>query len=365
MQEGRSGSSRIALLDTLRGVAIVIVVLGHVVTGLSAADLLGEAQWAHSLTQVAYSMHMPLFAFMAGLFVARSSDKRGKWAYLRSRTTTFVYLYLFWTVIQGCTEIVTSRLRNGETSIFDLLKIWSPISHLWFLPWLLIGTVVAVIAQLWKPSSWRWIVFGASLVVMVAAWGFDGNSIWNRGLSLYAFFFAGVMLTDSGLLAKLGNVPRHWRAGVGVLSIAGWAWLAWGAHLTVATTNDPGRTPASVGLGITCALLGVLGLVSLFAAIVSPTRRGATALGSIGRASMAIYLGHIIVTAGSRILLVRLGVEDPVILLTVGVFLGVAVPMTIERIPVVGRLLFAGPDQWATVRKQRVEVSVDTASRRG
>lgn len=47
-------------------------------------------------------MHLvSVFAFLGGIFVAKSVGKRSMRMYLQERTFQFTVLYLLWTVLQG------------------------------------------------------------------------------------------------------------------------------------------------------------------------------------------------------------------------------------------------------------------------
>lgn len=63
------GDNRNVLYDKIRGIAILLVVLGH-----SVQNAYGEKCFNVSLFNIIYSFHMPLFMFISG-FVTYKRDR--------------------------------------------------------------------------------------------------------------------------------------------------------------------------------------------------------------------------------------------------------------------------------------------------
>ena len=58
---------RIEWLDSLKGFAIFLVVVGHVILGYIRAETFTEYQWSLQFVyDVIYSFHMPLFFLISG-----------------------------------------------------------------------------------------------------------------------------------------------------------------------------------------------------------------------------------------------------------------------------------------------------------
>ena len=99
-------------------------------------------------------------------------------------------------------------------------------------------------------------------------------------------------------------------AGAALIGTAVWLWvgLATGAP-TTPTTGGEVRTVSTVAWGVLGCVAGTVAVLAL-AALVARTPLGVP-LALIGRRSLEIFLAHIVVASGTRIVLVQVGVTDP------------------------------------------------------
>lgn len=54
-------------IDSLKGIAIVCVVLGHILDGAMKKEMFPSTVWMGGLDRIIYSFHMPLFFVMSGV----------------------------------------------------------------------------------------------------------------------------------------------------------------------------------------------------------------------------------------------------------------------------------------------------------
>ena len=71
-QRGQAGAGRIALFDNIKGLLIILVVVGHV-----AHPVHNDNPAISCLFDVIYLFHMPLFVFVSGLFAKHAKIERG------------------------------------------------------------------------------------------------------------------------------------------------------------------------------------------------------------------------------------------------------------------------------------------------
>lgn len=330
---------------------MMAVVLSHVLRGLFAAGLVDPGlAWAGWLDRGLYLMHLPLFAFVTGLLLAHSVDRDGDAAYLRRRLVLVGWLYLVWALLQGAAEVLTSPIKNVPVTWGDVFALWRPLGHLWFLPWLALATLVVVLIAPWRPGPFHAVALVVGSSVSLAAWGWELDFAVARGWALIVFFLAGAALTSRRFTASTTRLPPWSVALVGLAGLGVWVVAASVPWVTTPTIVDGGRTPASVALGAGGSLGALIGVLAVSVVVArQPSLSGW--LATLGRLSLQVYLAHILFTAGTRIVLVRLGIVDVGVHLTVGVAAGVVGPLLLERATRPVPWLFAPPSGWRHVER--------------
>lgn len=69
--------SRSESIDIVKGIAIVLVVYGHVLRGLESASIASDGNFFKLGNKLLYSFHMPLFFILSGLFFKSSIQHYG------------------------------------------------------------------------------------------------------------------------------------------------------------------------------------------------------------------------------------------------------------------------------------------------
>lgn len=296
-------AERVGWIDAAKCLGITLVVFGHVERGLSSAGVIGDPAW-RMLDFYIYTFHMPLFMYLSGMNVPGSYAKPG---FLKRKASTILHPYVVWSLIQGGVMVALSSLTNGNASITDLLSIgWNPISPFWFLYVLFIYMVVISVV---RPSWWLLSAAGA----MLMASPFMGPGLLFQ-LAYFFFFFV------LGICAPVLSMPR-WVAPVTLAACVLWTWMILSAGaVSLQGSGDGGRYYSP--LLLPSALLGIAAMLSLARSLDFGWLR------YVGRASMAIYVMHILAASGSRIMLEKVfGVIDPTLHLVTGVVLGVGLPL--------------------------------------
>ncbi|NYE35774.1 fucose 4-O-acetylase-like acetyltransferase [Nocardioides cavernae] len=324
MEASPGTSARDRSVDVARGIAIVAIVLGHVERGLASSSLL-PYDTALTLDRLLYLFHLATFAYLSGLFVRRAVERDGPRAMLSRRITLFVWLYLLWTVVQGTVRVAASSVANTPVTVADVARIWVPEGQLWFLPWLIGVSVVAALTQPWRSRARGAVLLALAAVLALAVWGYDPLYAFTRGWALLLPFLIGCVVTQSGhaVAARRTTVV----AVAAVVGTAVWLWVGLGTTATTPTTGGDERTVPTVALGVLGCLAGTVAALAVAALVARTPVAGVVAL--LGRRSLEIFLAHIVVASGTRILLDRAGVGDPWMHLVAGTTLGVAVPLLV------------------------------------
>jgi peptidoglycan/LPS O-acetylase OafA/YrhL len=171
--------------------------------------------------------------------------------------------------------------------------------------------------QPWRPGRAPWVI-GLAAVLSVAFWGLDGGLIGTQGLGLVVFFVGGMFLGVDRLRSSLQSIPLVAAGLGGVALFAVGALVAVYQQPTPPTTGWSGRTVSTVALGVVLSVL-------MSAAVLSIARaaRSWDFLAICGKRSLDIYLAHIILASGTRIVLVKLGVHSFLPLVSAGLVAGV------------------------------------------
>lgn len=298
---------RHAWADDARGIGIVLVVLGHAISGSEAAGIAPGSPAANAVYAFIYGFHMPLFFFLSGVFVPRSIARRD---FLRGKVDTLIYPYVVWTLIQGAMTLALAADVNTPTTVTAILVglAVNPISHLWFLWVLFLLSALAHLAYRFRLSA------NAALAIAVGLWSvamvpvlFGAIGLVPRSLCRYAIYFAIGLRVSKWILGPR-SAHRMPLFAVAVLGIAGaWATREW--------PSNPALAPVTAGLGVSAVL-----------AIAFMLGAGATWLTQLGRWTMPIYLGHVMAAAGMRIGLLRLGIRSQPAHLMLATICGVSAP---------------------------------------
>ena len=194
----RQSCERLPWVDSLKGVGILLVILGH-----SAIP--------DSVYQMIYRFHMPLFFFLSGFL--SHGEFSGQWAWRKvNRLLVPYFLY-------GLLYIIVIRAVKGFSlteMTCDLLSL-SGIGVLWFLPCLFLAEILGAYA-IAKCRAERTRILIA-LTVAFAGWVFP--QVWvGRLLVATAFYLAGNWWRSVRHQFRM-NVVKY---GLSVLLMAGLIW---------------------------------------------------------------------------------------------------------------------------------------------
>jgi fucose 4-O-acetylase-like acetyltransferase len=302
----RSGRERIAFLDAARGIGILLVVIGHVERGLVSAGIAKGAVWPLFDTAL-YTFHMPLFMMLAGMNVP-GSLRRGVGSFIRDKLQSVAYPYVLWSLVQGTILVLLSRFTNRGANWHDLLAIgWRPMSQFWFLYALMAYLLLVALIGLRI-----WVLIAAAAIVFLSGLALPRDGIGPALCFFLPFFVVGILVSERVKALSLRFSPL-WLAALALL------WLA------ALQLVDLSRPYAYLTVSaLPCALLGSAFVLVLAQGLPQRTQ---AAWAVLGRMSMTIYVLHILAAAGTRIIMVRLGIHAPgLVYLAAGTIAGMALP---------------------------------------
>jgi len=309
-------ASRVQYLDAARGLAIILVVIGHLVArGLPKGNL-----WYVYLNDVIYDFHMPLFMALTGMSFALSLPRFSSWlqvaAFSAKRAERLLVAYVTFGVVILAGKLAAAHFVHvdnpahgdlGDVYRLLLTPVDSVAQFLWFI-------YVLSVYLLTVPALFH--VIGRRPMLLLAAGLALNLAMWPKLFMLdqvvyYLPFFAGGM--------ALWMWREHWeRAGVVALGLA--------TALFVALTFS---------LAAPKWLAGALSVLPVLWAMQRLPAAWQDRLAWIGRASLTIYLFNTIAIGLAKGLLLRvLPFEGVNFLLYVPVLTlaGVALPMLLKGV---------------------------------
>lgn len=140
------GRSRQPWVDYARGICIILVVYRHVFEGL---DNVGIGSHSYPLLKYLniffFSFRMPLFFIVSGIFLGGSLKRKGFGEYITGRFHTIFYPLLIWGSIQVTLQIIFANYANADRTGMDYLNlIIDPrkIEQFWYLNALFFVSVI-------------------------------------------------------------------------------------------------------------------------------------------------------------------------------------------------------------------------------
>ncbi len=312
-------------IDYAKGLGIILVVYAHLLSsGFNAGLSIPEKFFLLSDSTV-YSFHMPLFFFLAGLFVRQSLLKRGSWKFFVSKLRFIAYPYLLWSFLQGTVELIFSKQSHRGITVADLFTIpYLPLAQFWFLYAIfLMYAVYALLSYLGK---------FAPVILLVLAWILFFNPISSEVMALHGFstgflfFILGLLIKEYFAYVERSSIPFPITL-VLLFLLMGSTYTAF-EYLIEPTRLTDGSHPFYFLFFACVGILFCTGLAQYLA-----KKKCCTVIKTFGIYSIQIYLVHMLAGVAVRIVLLNfLSIENPVLHMIAGVSAGLFVPIALYKV---------------------------------
>lgn len=281
--------SRNQFVDIMRGVAMLLVVLGHTMTGCTV-----DSQKSF-LFNIIWSLQMPLFILISGYVTKYSrpiSDGKGLWKYVKRRTVAYMLPWAVW-------SFLVRGIIFGEDGFLNVKHLlWNMDSGYWFLAtiWTIsmifgIASFVAERASNESLLKKQIVLLGcylAGMVLLVGIGAILGLSFFAIKLTLYymPFYYAGFLygqFDDSMKESEIGKKIID-----SVVAICFIVWLFVILRLSLYEMSDGGF---AIILRAATSLAGCIAVCGLCKGIFS-NKIGEGTLAWVGEHSLEVYLTH-------------------------------------------------------------------------
>ncbi len=207
-------NKRIGWIDITKGIAIILVVLGHSLIGLKINDFI-------------FSFHMPIFFIASGLLFKKRSVKET----IQKNAKRLLIPYAITSVVAVITRVISAWVQNWTVPQMKNLAINTAIGALfgygvdegrkWFFEVWKIGAIWFILAFFWsniilqvvykyteKWQEWQ----RAVLITCISSIGYIvGQYLWlptNIDIGAFAiiFMYVGILMRKVDVMAK-GSIP--------------------------------------------------------------------------------------------------------------------------------------------------------------
>lgn len=180
---------RLTYIDAMRGLAILLVVLGHIYIPYTSESNM------HPVNCMIYSFHMSFFFFISGYINQKthSIDNRGWRYFIYKKATSLLIPYIFWLLIAPL--FLYNSYPTSFSSLIELFKFF-PNQHIWFLPTLFIFMFLFLIGHkiIEKRSVWgkleTYYKFELFLSLLsIGIWSISGLIFHQYHLIIYGIYW--------------------------------------------------------------------------------------------------------------------------------------------------------------------------------
>jgi uncharacterized membrane protein YcfT len=313
-------------IDVTRGIAMLLVVYNHVCMGLWTAGIPFWPEPYGPIYLILRAVMLPTLLIASGAVIERSLEP-GLPAFIRKRSVRLLVPYALWTVILALIYWLCAAWMNVPPDGSGLIPILANggSGPLQFLLWLLINQVVyALLRTAGLKPAWM-ILPAAGAALLVRPPNVLADIFATPGGMLLPLVIGACSATFLQRLART-RIRRRWIAGL--IAVAALTFVA------CAAGPQPWWDPS-----IRCAVGIVGGLCGALIAITIAPKIFGAAFERIGRHSLAILVAHTVMTAGIRILLMRLlNTADMTSHLLLGTVAGVGGPMILAHLAGICRM---------------------------
>lgn len=265
-------SNRIERWDNLKGLLIILVVIGHFIE-----PHVKQSDAFKSLFLFIYSFHMPLFFYVAGMFY---SDKK---------TIHKVYFYLMMGFLCRLYFLALQLLFKGSAEVIFFKESGLP----WFMYAMAAFTFLTWLLREINLKT----VFVCALIAGCFS-GFDKNIgdwfVLSRIIVYYPFYLLGIISQRSGFWKKEKFRPS-WKLA-GILVIALWVLACFNIdRLYNLRPYFTGRNPFQTMdmKGLCCRIFCYLITAAVSVGLILAVPKGKTILSYFGKRTLPIYFFHI------------------------------------------------------------------------
>jgi len=205
-------SERDVYADYIKGLLIILVVMGHVIQYLKYH---GSAFWDDPIYKSIYMFHMPLFIGISGYYTYFSLQKKTALAFIKERVIILLIPLITWGTINGIFDIIVAENSIPDKGMYIYMTIRRSY---WFIWAVLFHSVLVGVLKLIKLDN-RYIIMVVGILSMLIPLFFTKNVIMAFTKDMFCFFILGYLLASADIY-KLYSICRKYIIVIIILAIA-------------------------------------------------------------------------------------------------------------------------------------------------
>lgn len=299
-------------VDTLRGMACVLLVAYHVIGFNIDSGLRLHDGFLRNINDALVFIRMPLFTFLSGLVYAKRPFVSGGVNFISKKVRRLILPMLTVGTIFALLQAFTPGTNNTNIDLYTLhIK---PVAHFWFVESLfIVFSFILICEKMFLFDSFKkfLIVFIFAVILYISPVNISYFSL-SGFIYLLPYFLFGMAVVRFKYYLSVSN-----RVKASLLSLL----IVFVALIYV------GHIPLFEHRSLINLLAGCLGCILLLTIGFK-----SKALAWLGGFSYSIYLFHVFYTVATRILLHKLDFYNTPLLFIVGLMAGLLLPIVTEKV---------------------------------
>ncbi|HBM2964915.1 TPA: acyltransferase [Klebsiella michiganensis] len=314
-------------IDSLRGLACLLVVFIHCLSTLYQNGILSNDFWLVKISAFLSYLRMPLFTFLSGfVYSMRPAKKENLPQFVKGKIRRILIPLVF--LGTSVSALIFLFGSKGQMSINDIiLSPLYPVGVYWFLDAVFVIFILAALLEIagaFKTTKGMIIVLAIGVIISETPIRNIQFFAIGRAAYLFPFFILGIIMHRCDKLASYKNPKRK-----APLSFIFSLLVGWGLFHTLNNSISPDDIKNEHWTSCAVSIA--------FCYLIYNLRIKSRVLSVIGGYSYSIYLLHIIFVTSPRIILSKIApqlkYDYPVFkVLLISIFLGIAMPIFIDKV---------------------------------
>lgn len=315
-------------IDYTKLFACILVVIGHLLQGLNKANITWNENLYYYINGVIYSFHMPLFMCLSGYLYSKYAKIENRKDYIKFIKKKLINLgipYFVFYIVYVLVNMMFSSSVNSQKGIIDIINIFTnPIPPFWFLYALFfIFVFVPIIENICKRNTK--LIFILCMILNICS-KFLNIKVYMISIVLeYAvYFYLGVVIL------KIIKDDKKNKKSIILVNDLLFIIVSIGYCILIKKNSINNNMIGILRLMI--AIYGTIISIETFRYISNWINKKCKMFKYLSKYTFPIYLMHTIFSAGIRIVLIKIGINNFYIHFVLGFVFGIIGPIIVAKL---------------------------------